>query len=80
MTKQEMVERVHEVAGEGLSRKRTAEVVDAVFKTISESVRDDGKFFHPGFGTFVVKSRAARAGRFAPIDTEFRMLLSPVPT
>ena len=63
MTKQEMVERVHETAGEGLSRKRTAEVVDAVFKTIAESVRDDGKFFHPGFGTFVVRDRKARMGR-----------------
>jgi nucleoid DNA-binding protein len=63
MTKQELVERVHEVAGEGLSRKRTGEVVDAIFKTIVQSVQDDGKFFHPGFGTFVVRERKARMGR-----------------
>jgi nucleoid DNA-binding protein len=63
MTKQELVERVHEATGEGLSRKRTAEVVDAIFRTIVDSVRDDGKFFHPGFGTFVVRERKARMGR-----------------
>lgn len=63
MTKQELVERVHEAAGEGLSRKATGEIVDTIFRTIARSVREDGKFFYPGFGTFVVRERKERVGR-----------------
>lgn len=65
MTKQELVERVHVEAGDGLSRKATAEVIDAMFKSIIDGLNnsDPKKFFYPGFGTFQVKDRKARVGR-----------------
>ena len=63
MTKQELVDSVNEAAGEGLTRKTTADVIDATFKTVIKSIQDDGKFFMPSFGTFSIKSRAARTGR-----------------
>ncbi|MCB9523444.1 MAG: HU family DNA-binding protein [Myxococcales bacterium] len=63
MTKAELIEHVHEVAGEGLSRKLTGEVVDAIFDTLVGSLEGDGKFAIPGFGTFNKKHRAARTGR-----------------
>ena len=63
MTKQELVEKVHDAAGEGHSRKLTGEVIDATFTSIAKSIMDDGKFFYPGFGTFTVKERKARTGR-----------------
>lgn len=63
MTKQELVGRVHEKSGTGQSRRVTAEAVDAIFDAVTKSILRDGKFYMPGFGTFVVKDRAARTGR-----------------
>lgn len=63
MTKAELIERLHEKAGEGLSRRLTAEIADAVFDIIAHSLTQDGRFAVPGFGTFNVKTRAARKGR-----------------
>lgn len=63
MTKQELNERIHEQAGEGLSRKTTAEVVDAILDAVTKSVIEDKKFFYPSFGTFELKHRKARVGR-----------------
>ena len=62
MTKAEFIDKVHEAAGEGLSKKSTGEIVEAVFETLSEAVRE-GRFNYPSFGTFTVKERAAREGR-----------------
>lgn len=63
MTKQELIEAVHAKAGAELTRKATGDVVDAVFSAVANSIRADGKFYMPGFGTFQVKTRAARTGR-----------------
>ena len=63
MTKQELIEAVHAKAGGELTRKATGEVVDAVFTAVAGSIKDDGKFYMPNFGTFQVKERAARTGR-----------------
>ena len=62
MKKSELIEAVHDASGEGLSRKVTAEVIDATFKKITESIVSDDRFFMPGFGTFTKKHRAARTG------------------
>jgi DNA-binding protein HU-beta len=63
MTKAELVEMVFEQAGEGLSRKTTVDVIEAVFAAVSKSLIEDGRFAVPGFGTFTVKERQARKGR-----------------
>ncbi|MCA9557698.1 MAG: HU family DNA-binding protein [Myxococcales bacterium] len=63
MTKQELVEKVHDAAADGHSRRLTAEVIDATFEAITKSIIEDGKFFYPGFGTFTIKERKARTGR-----------------
>jgi DNA-binding protein HU-beta len=63
MTKAELIEMVHEQAGEGLSRKTTVDVIEAVFTAVTKSLIDDGRFSAPGFGTFTVKDRKARKGR-----------------
>jgi DNA-binding protein HU-beta len=62
MTKAEMIEQVW---GEidGLTRRETAYIVDTVFEALAQSIRDDGRFSYPGFGTFVLKERRARKGR-----------------
>ncbi len=64
MTKQELVQRVHAAAGDGLTLKATGELIDATFDSIVGAMKSDaGKFFMPGFGTFQKKHRAARTGR-----------------
>ena len=63
MTKAELIARVHEQAGDALSRKTVVDVIDAIFGTISKSLEEDGRFAVPGVGTFNVKARKARTGR-----------------
>lgn len=63
MTKQDLIEAVHAKAGGDLTRKATGEVVEAVFAAVAASIKNDAKFYMPGFGTFQVKERAARTGR-----------------
>ncbi len=59
MTKAELI---NTVSGD-YTKKDAEAVVNAVFETIKGTLADDGNFSFPGFGTFKVKSRAARKGR-----------------
>jgi DNA-binding protein HU-beta len=60
MTKAELV---HVVAGKGMTKKAAAEMVDALFETISKSIKKEKRFSYPGFGTWTVRERKARMGR-----------------
>jgi DNA-binding protein HU-beta len=60
MTKAELV---HVVAGKGMTKKAAAEMVDALFDTISKSIKKEKRFSYPGFGTWTVRERKARMGR-----------------
>ncbi len=62
MTKAELIDTVH-AALEGVSKKDTAEIVQAVFDGLALSIKKGKRFAYPGFGTFNVKERAARRGR-----------------
>lgn len=64
MTKAELLN-VVSAKVEGMTKKQATEVVDAVFEALTEAICKDGgsRFAYPGFGTFNVKERAARAGR-----------------
>jgi DNA-binding protein HU-beta len=61
MTKAELIDVVHSKL-EGHSKKAVAELVEVVFATTAEAIAG-GRFSYPGFGTFTVKTRAAREGR-----------------
>jgi DNA-binding protein HU-beta len=65
MTKTELIDAVagSDKAPEGISKKAVAEVFDAIVEQIKVSVKNDGKFAIPAFGTFTKKERAARDGR-----------------
>ena len=63
MKKSELIDRVRKESGAELSKGDTAAVLDAAFGVIGERLRDEKRFAWPGFGTFVVKDRAARKGR-----------------
>ena len=62
MTKAELVDKVHEAAGDGMSKKAVGEIVEATFDALAGAI-GEGRFSYPGFGTFTVKERAAREGR-----------------
>lgn len=51
------------MAVEGLTKKKAAEVVDAVFASIQNTLAKGGKIQAVGFGTFEVQHRPARKGR-----------------
>jgi len=46
-----------------LSRRDLAALVDLTFETISGAIAADGRFSHPGFGTFTAKTIPPRPGR-----------------
>jgi len=62
MTKSELLDAIAKGNPE-ITRKQVETVVNLVFTTLSNAIKADGQFVFPGFGTFVVRSRAARAGR-----------------
>lgn len=63
MTKKELIAAVQDQFGGDLTKKQVGEITDAVFETIAQAIKEDGRYSHPGFGTFTVKTRAARTGR-----------------
>ena len=65
MTKAELIEAVAgaKTVPDGLSKKAVQSVIDATFEEMKKSVKKEGRFSFPGFGTFNKKKRAARTGR-----------------
>jgi len=47
----------------GISKSNAGAAVEAVMETIAKALKKEGRFTIPGFGTFSVRKRAARAGR-----------------
>jgi len=64
MTKAELLERIarSKQLPAGMTKKSVALVVDLVFDEITRSIKKDGKFAYPHFGTFEKKKRASRKG------------------
>lgn len=61
MNKAELIDHVAEAAD--ISKASATRAVDAVIDNISAALKKDEQVTLVGFGTFVVRSRAARAGR-----------------
>ena len=60
MTKGELIETVARQTGQA---KATVELtMETVFDQIARAIRRDKRFWVPGFGTFSVRRRRARAG------------------
>jgi integration host factor subunit alpha len=62
MTKADIIESIYEKVG-GFSKKESAEIVEAVFDTMKETLRSGEKIKISGFGNFVVREKAKRMGR-----------------
>ena len=61
MNKEGLVEQV--AASTGETRKQVLQVLDAILAGITDALRRDEKVTLVGFGTFQVRTRAAREGR-----------------
>ena len=62
MTKADIIERVYEKVG-GFSKKEAAEIVEAVFQVMKQSLSSNEKIKISGFGNFVVRHKKERMGR-----------------
>jgi len=61
MTKADLI--VHVAKKASLTAKASKEAVNAVFSAVSDTLKKGDKVVVTGFGTFLVRSRAARKGR-----------------
>jgi DNA-binding protein HU-beta len=60
MTKTELIETVARATRQ--PKKMVAQTIELTFEHISRAIRRDKRFWVPGFGTFSVRRRKARAG------------------
>ncbi len=63
MTKAELVEAMAKQSKGALTKKAAGQVLDSLFDTIMKTVKKEGRFAYPGFGTLSVRTRRARRGR-----------------
>ncbi len=61
MTKADIIEKVQE--GVGMTRKESAEMVEAVFSIMKSTLEAGENLKISGFGSFIVKKKADRRGR-----------------
>ncbi|MED4074448.1 HU family DNA-binding protein [Priestia endophytica] len=77
MNKTELVNAVAEQSE--LTKQDAAKAVDALLKTISDTLSKEEKIQLIGFGTFEVRERAARTGRNPQTGEEMQIAASKVP-
>jgi DNA-binding protein HU-beta len=77
MNKQELVQAVLDDGKSGIESKAAAErAVNAVLESIETGIKKDGVVQLIGFGTFTVKTRAARKGRNPSTGAEIKIKAS----
>ncbi|MBU0508617.1 HU family DNA-binding protein [bacterium] len=77
MNKAELVTAV--AAKTGMTKRSAEEVVNALFDTITDAVRDGDKVTVSGFGTFLLVERAARLGRNPKTGQEIHIAARKMP-
>jgi len=77
MNKTEMIEAVAEAAD--LSKADAGRAVDAVVDTITGALKGGDSVTLVGFGTFLVRARAARTGRNPQTGAEIQIKASNAP-
>ncbi len=75
MTKADLIHAVSK-HGNGMTKKGAAEMVDSLFDTIGKTIKKEGRFSYPGFGTWTVRSRKARKGRNPQTGAEIKIKAS----
>ena len=73
MTKADLIQTVSAL---GMTKKAAGEMVDALFMTIGKTIKKEGRFFYPGFGTWTIRQRKARMGRNPQTGAEIKIKAS----
>ena len=63
MNKADLIESIQQALGKDATKRAAEEALEAVLSSIAQGVKKDQKVQIIGFGTFEVKTRAARQGR-----------------
>ena len=64
MTKAEFIDKIKDIEGvPPLTKAQAGVLLQGFVDILEEAIKRDSRFTYPGFGTFKVKSRAARKGR-----------------
>ncbi len=77
MTKADLVAQVAKRAN--LTTKAAKDAVNAVFSSVSDALKNREKVVVTGFGTFLVRHRAARKGRNPQTGAEIKIPSSDTP-
>lgn len=77
MNKAELIDAVAEASD--ISKASATRAVDAVIDNITDALKKDEQVTLVGFGTFVVRSRAARSGRNPQTGATIQIAASKVP-
>ena len=77
MNKTELINAISDKSG--LSKKNTEIALNATVASIEEALKNGDKVVLVGFGTFEVKSRAARKGRNPQTSEEIQIPASKAP-
>ena len=78
MNKSELIEAVAQSAD--ISKAHAARAVDAMIQAITQALKEGDQVTLVGFGTFLVRERAARTGRNPRTGETINMKASKVPS
>ncbi len=77
MTKSDLIEAVQKACQDTeISKKVTGDIIDAVFDTMGQAIKNEERFSYPNFGTFKVTTRAERKGRNPRTGAEIQIKAS----
>ena len=77
MNKSELVDAIAE--NSELSKADSSKALDAVIKSIGDALKNSDQVTIVGFGTFLVRQRAARTGRNPQTGAEIQIAAANVP-
>jgi DNA-binding protein HU-beta len=77
MTKADLIAQIAKKTG--LTAKAAKEAVNTTFSTISDAIKRNEKVVVTGFGTFLVRKRAARKGRNPQTGAEIKIAATKTP-
>jgi len=77
MNKSELIDAIAE--NSGLSKADSSRALDAMITSVSGALKDSDQVTIVGFGTFLVRQRAARTGRNPQTGAEIQIAAANVP-
>lgn len=71
MTKADIVEQISNETG--VDKKTVLTVVESMMATVKQNMVDGNEVFLRGFGSFIIKTRAAKIGRNISLNTSVKI-------